>query len=79
MTATVMTRLESYRRVGGAVINATDPGFLTEAEIAGRQQVLEYVRFLVDQVPGYADASLARPWRRRSASARRAGSTATHG
>ena len=59
MTATVMTRIESYRREGGAVINATDPGFLTEAEIAGRRQVLEYVRFLVDQVPGYADASLA--------------------
>jgi hypothetical protein len=59
MTATVMTRLESYRRVGGAVVNATDPSFLTEAEIAGRRQVLEYVRFLVDQVPGYADAALA--------------------
>lgn len=59
MTATVMTRVESYREVGGVVINATDPGFLTEAEIAGRRQVLEYVRFLVDQVPGYADASLA--------------------
>ena len=59
MTATVMTRLESYRGEGDTVINATDPGFLTEAEIAGRRQALEYVRFLVDHVPGYESASLA--------------------
>ena len=58
VTATVMTRLDSTGpgRTGGQV-NATDPWFLTEAEIAGRRQVLEYVRFLVDRVPGYEAAS----------------------
>ena len=57
--ATVMTRLESFRRdPDGRLVNATDPWFLTEAEIAGRRQALEYVRFLVDRVPGYERASL---------------------
>jgi len=58
MIATIMTRLESYRRDGDLVVNATDPDFLTAAEIAGRRQALEYVRFLVDRVPGYERASL---------------------
>ena len=59
MIATVMTRLDSYRRDGdGRIVNATDPWFLTEAEIAGRRQALEYVRFLRDRVPGYEHASL---------------------
>ncbi len=59
MTATIMTRLESFRRdPDGRIINATDPWFLTEAEVAGRRQALEYVRFLVDRVPGYEHASL---------------------
>ena len=59
MIATVMTRLESYRRdPDGRLVNATDPWFLTDAEIAGRRQALEYVRFLVDRVPGYERASL---------------------
>jgi hypothetical protein len=59
MTATVMTRLDSYRRESdGRIVNATDPWFLTEAEMAGRRQALEYVRFLVDRVPGYERASL---------------------
>jgi FAD dependent oxidoreductase len=59
MIATVMTRLDSCRRdAGGRIVNATDPWFLTEAEIAGRRQALEYVRFLVDRVPGYERASL---------------------
>ncbi|HEX7222123.1 MAG TPA: FAD-dependent oxidoreductase [Candidatus Limnocylindrales bacterium] len=59
VVATVMTRLDSYR-IGpaGRVVNATDPDFLTAAEIAGRRQALEYVRFLVDRVPGYEAASL---------------------
>ncbi len=35
MTATVMTRVDSFRGAGEAVINATDPGLLAEAEIAG--------------------------------------------
>jgi hypothetical protein len=58
MTATVMTRLASTRRDGGRVRNATDPLLLTEAEMAGRRQALEYVRFLVDKVPGYERARL---------------------
>jgi hypothetical protein len=57
--ATVMTRLDSYRREpDGRIVNATDPWFLTEAEMAGRRQALEYARFLVDRVPGYERASL---------------------
>ena len=59
MTATIMTRLESFRRDDDRVVNATDPDFLTAAEIAGRRQALEYVRFLTDRVPGYEHASLA--------------------
>jgi hypothetical protein len=59
MTATVMTRLDPTRRDGGRVRNATDPVLLTEAEMAGRRQALEYVRFLVDRVPGYEHARLA--------------------
>lgn len=59
MVATIMTRLDSYRRdIDGRIINATDPWFLTEAEMAGRRQALEYVRFLRDRVPGYERASL---------------------
>ena len=59
VTATIMTRLDSVRRdADGRLVNATDPWFLTEAEIAGRRQALEYVRFLVDRVPGYERASL---------------------
>ena len=59
MTATVMTRLESTRREDGRIVNAADPWFLSEAEMAGRRQALEYVRFLVDRVPGYEAARLA--------------------
>jgi FAD dependent oxidoreductase len=58
MTATIMTRLESTRRDGDRLVNATDPVLLTEAEMAGRRQALEYVRFLVDRVPGYERARL---------------------
>jgi hypothetical protein len=59
MVATVMTRVESYRRQGERVINASDPELLTRAEMAGRRQALEYVRFLVARVPGYEHAALA--------------------
>jgi hypothetical protein len=59
MTATIMTRLDSARRDGDRVVNATDPVLLTDAEMAGRRQALEYVRFLVDRVPGYERARLA--------------------
>ena len=58
MTATIMTRLDSTERRHGRLVNATDPELLTRAEIAGRRQALEYVRFLVDRVPGYEHASL---------------------
>lgn len=59
MTATVMTRLDHVRRSDdGKVINATDPDVLTEAEMEGRRQALEYARFLIDKVPGYERASL---------------------
>jgi len=59
MTATVMTRLPSYERRDGLIVNAVDPEFLASAEIDGRRQALEYVRFLVDRVPGYEHAQLA--------------------
>lgn len=60
MTATIMTRLESFRTMdNGTVVNATDPDLLTQAEIAGRRQALEYVRFLRDKVPGYERAALS--------------------
>ncbi len=59
VTATIMTRLEPNERDGdGNLVDTTDPGFLTRAEIAGRRQALEYARFLVDHVPGYEAASL---------------------
>ena len=59
MTATIMTRLASFRREGDKVVNATDPEFLTAAEMQGRMQALEYIRFLRDKVPGYEKAQLS--------------------
>lgn len=56
--ATVMTRLDGGRRDGSVTVDATDPEFLTQAEIAGRRQAVEYARFLVDRVPGYGNAQL---------------------
>ncbi len=58
MIATVMTRVPSFREEDGSVINATDPELLTEAEMKGRRQAVEYARFLHDKVPGYENASL---------------------
>jgi hypothetical protein len=59
VTATIMTRLDPNARDGdGRIVDTTDPVFLTDAEIAGRRQALEYARFLVDRVPGYESASL---------------------
>jgi ribulose 1,5-bisphosphate synthetase/thiazole synthase len=40
-------------------IDATDPVALTNAEIEGRRQVQEYVRFLIDEYPGFEKAFLA--------------------
>ena len=48
---TIMTRV--------ADIDATDPVALTGAEVEGRQQALEYSRFLRDCVPGYEKAELS--------------------
>lgn len=48
---TIMTRV--------ADVDATDPVALTAAEIEGRRQVIEYVRFLKDYVPGYERAELS--------------------
>lgn len=59
MTATVMTRVEHVATAeDGSLVNATDPEVLTRAELAGREQALEYARFLVGEVPGYERASL---------------------
>jgi ribulose 1,5-bisphosphate synthetase/thiazole synthase len=46
----IMTRMDGY--------DPTDPVSLTAAEIEGRRQAREYIRFLVDNVPGYKDARL---------------------
>jgi hypothetical protein len=59
MTATIMTRLPSYRSSGDAIANATDPQLLSDAEMKGRRQAIEYIRFLRDKVPGYERAQLA--------------------
>lgn len=59
MTATIMTRLDSYEKHGDRFVDATDPDFLTRAEIDGRKQALTYVRFLRAEVPGYENAQLA--------------------
>lgn len=48
---TIMTRV--------ADMDGTDPVALTAAEIAGRNQALEYARFLRDCVPGYEQAVLS--------------------
>ncbi len=48
--ATNMTRV--------ADVDGTDPVQLTQAEIEGRRQALEYFRFLRDRVPGYEQALL---------------------
>jgi glycine/D-amino acid oxidase-like deaminating enzyme len=43
-------------RVAG--VDATDPDQLSRAEMEGRKQALEYMRFLRDRVPGYERAEL---------------------
>ncbi len=48
--ATNMTRI--------AYVDGTDPVALTQAEVAGRQQAIEYARFLREQVPGYEHSFL---------------------
>ncbi|MCP3972974.1 MAG: FAD-dependent oxidoreductase [bacterium] len=58
MIATVMTRIDHVDGEGEMLRNAGDPEILSRAEMAGRRQALEYVRFLQDLVPGYEKASL---------------------
>jgi phytoene/squalene synthetase len=43
-------------RVAG--VDATDPDALSRAEMAGRAQAMEYMRFLREQAPGYERAEL---------------------
>lgn len=43
-------------RVAG--VDATDPIALSQAEMEGRRQAIEYMRFLRDKVPGYEKAEL---------------------
>lgn len=50
VVATNMTRV--------ANVDATDPRALTQAEIEGRRQALEYTRFLRENIPGYENAFL---------------------
>jgi hypothetical protein len=58
-TATVMTRLDSIRKnQDGFESVVEDPFFLTESEMKGREQALEYARFLKDKVPGYKDSDI---------------------
>lgn len=58
-TATVMTRLDSIRKnQDGFESVVEDPFFLTESEVKGREQALEYARFLKDKVPGYKDSDI---------------------
>jgi hypothetical protein len=59
MTATIMTRLPSFNKAAGETINATDPDLLSNAEMEGRRQAIEYIRFLRDKVPGYENAQLS--------------------
>jgi hypothetical protein len=42
-----------------AQVNPLDPWELSRAEVEGRAQAMEYVRFLVERVPGYEHARLA--------------------
>jgi len=56
--ATNMTRVQSFSEVNGEFQNACDPEFLTRAEIEGRRQALEYLRFLTEQIAGYSKAQL---------------------
>ena len=58
MYATNMTRVQSFEKVDGMTRNATDPALLTQAEMDGRRQALEYMRFLRDRIPGYESAEL---------------------
>lgn len=59
MTATIMTRLSSFKNINGKTINASNAQLLSDSEIEGRLQAIEYIRFLKDYVPGYEKAELS--------------------
>lgn len=46
----IMTKMDGY--------DPCDPVSLTEAEVEGRKQAREYIRFLKDNIPGYENAAL---------------------
>jgi glycine/D-amino acid oxidase-like deaminating enzyme len=46
----IMTKMDGY--------DPCDPVSITEAEIEGRRQAREYIRFLQDKVPGYEESKL---------------------
>lgn len=56
--ATNMTRVQSFSSTNEDFQNACDPEFLTRAEIEGRRQALEYLRFLKEQIAGYSKSEL---------------------
>jgi hypothetical protein len=58
MMATNMTRVQSFSKNDEEFRNASDPELLTCAEVEGRRQALEYLRFLKQCIPGYANAEL---------------------
>jgi hypothetical protein len=58
MVATNMTRVQSFENADGQFRNATDPVLLSKAEIEGRRQALEYLRFLKQEIPGYSGSEL---------------------
>ena len=58
VTATNMTRVQSFASDPVGFRNASDPELLSGAEIEGRRQALEYLRFLKQCIPGYEKAEL---------------------
>ena len=69
--------LTQLRRADGGAIDGTDVDELTRGELIGRQQVLDAFTFIRDRTPGSRTPT---SWtsRRRSASARRAGSSGAY-
>jgi hypothetical protein len=47
------------RNAQGRAVDATDAGQLSAAEVEGRRQIVEYMRFLRAEVPGFEHAEVA--------------------
>ncbi len=58
-TSTNMTRVSSFRITAEGIQHAAESAFLSEAEVEGRRQALEYLRFLRDMIPGDGKAEMA--------------------